>query len=237
MLTPKREKFCQEMIKPKTTQIRAYRAAFNATNMSRAAIDTEASKLMKEPEITLRIEALLKPVVEKVQLTREQWLEDGLRLYRADPRKLFDQFGNTVPITELGDDEITLIEGFKFTEEYTKVKKAAGEPEAVPTGYTQDYKTTSYKTRHEYMGKVLGYVKDSTWRKPLEFADDPATARKEIEQAFTRGDLSTDDLTVLHRSRDFQMKIAEHDALIARLTALETKLAQLLTQQNERQSG
>ena len=82
MLTPKREKFCQEMIKPKTTQIRAYRAAFNATNMSRAAIDTEASKLMKEPEITLRIEALLKPVVEKVQLAREQWLEDGLRLYR-----------------------------------------------------------------------------------------------------------------------------------------------------------
>ena len=87
------------------------------------------------------------------------------------------------------------------------------------------------------MGKVRGYVKDSTWRKPLEFADDPATARKEIEQAFTRGDLSTDDLTVLLRSRDFQMKIAEHDALIARLTALETKLAQLLTQQNERQSG
>ena len=87
------------------------------------------------------------------------------------------------------------------------------------------------------MGKVLGYVKDSTWRKPLEFADDPATARKEIEQAFTRGDLSTDDLTVLLRSRDFRMKIAEHDALIARLTALETKLAQLLTQQNERQSG
>ncbi|UVT18411.1 MAG: terminase small subunit [Nitrospira sp.] len=236
MLTPKREKFCQEMIKPKATQIRAYRAAFNAKNMSRAAIDTEASKLMKDPEITLRIEELLKPIVEKVQLTREQWIEDGLRLYRADPRKLFDQFGNTVPVTELGDDEITLIEGFKFTEEYTKVKKAAGETEAVPTGYSHDYKTTSYKTRHEYMGKVLGYAKDTPWRKPLQFADDPMTAWKEIEQAFTRCDLSTDELTVLLRSRDFQLKIAEHNALLGRLTALEEKLDQLLTQQKEGQS-
>ncbi|HEU5407000.1 MAG TPA: hypothetical protein VFU48_04500, partial [Nitrospira sp.] len=168
---------------------------------------------------------------------REQWIEDGLRLYRADPRKLFDQFGNTVPITELGDDEITLIEGFKFTEDYTKVKKAAGQTEAVPTGYTQDYKTTSYKTRHEYTGKMLGYVKDSPWRKPLQFANDPATAWKEMEQAFTRGDLSTDELTVLLRSRDLQLKIAEHDALLGRLTALEAKLDQLLTQQNERQTG
>ncbi len=142
---------------------------------------------MKDPEITLRIEALMKPVFEKVQLTREQWIKDGLKLYRADPRKLFDKFGNTVPITELGDDEITLIEGFKFTEDYTKVKKANGESDAIPTGYTQDYKTTSFKTRHEYMGKMLGYVKDSSWRKPLEFTDDPATARKEIEHAFTEG--------------------------------------------------
>lgn len=237
MLTPKREQFCQEMIKPKATQIKAYRAAFNAKKMSRAAIDTEASKLMKDPEITLRIEELLKPIIEKVQLSREQWITDGMKLYRADPRKLFDTFGNTIPIAELGDEEITLIEGFKFTEEYTKVKKANGERDAVATGYTQDYKTTSFKTRHEYMGKMLGYVKDSSWRKPLEFTDDLVTARREIEQAFTRGDLSTGELTVLLRSRDLQLKIAEHDALLGRLTVLEAKLDQLLTQQKERQSG
>jgi len=237
MLTPKREKFCQEMIKPKAPQIKAYRAAFNAKNMSRAAIDTEASKLMKDPEITLRIEELLKPVIEKAQLTREQWIADGLRLYRADPRKLFDQFGNTVPITELGDDEITLIEGFKFTEEYTKVKKAAGETEAIPTGYAHDYKMTSYKIRHEYMGKVLGYMKQLPRRKPLEFADDLSTARKEIEQAFTRGDLSTKELTALIRSRDFQLKVVEHDALLSRLTALEARLNQWLTLQKARHSA
>lgn len=31
------------------------------------------------------------------------------------------------------------------------------------------------------------------------------------------------------RSRDLQLKIAEHDALLGRLTALEAKLDQLLT--------
>ncbi len=41
ILTAKREKFCQEMIKPKATPIKAYRAAFNAKSMSRAAIYTK----------------------------------------------------------------------------------------------------------------------------------------------------------------------------------------------------
>ena len=231
MLTAKREKFCQEMIKPKATQIQAYRAAFDARRMSRAAIDTEASKLMKDPEITRRIQELLKPVVEKIQLTLAQWVEDGLKLYRADPRKLFDQFGNPVPITELGNDEITLIEGFKFTEEYTKVKKASGEHEAVPTGYTQDYKMTSFKARHEYMGKVLKAVKGPAWKKPLELADDPATAQKQIEHAFAHGDLSTEELTALIRSRELQLKVKEHDEMKSRMVALETKLEQLLAQQ------
>jgi hypothetical protein len=157
-----------------------------------------------------------------------------MKLYRADPRKLFDQFGNTVPITDLRDDEVTLIEGFKFTENYTKVKKGDGSTDAVPTGYTQDYRITSFKSRHEYMGKILRTVKDPGWRQRLEFADDPATARQEIERAFTRGDLTIDELTALLRSRDLQLKIAEHDALLGRLTTLETKLDQLLTWGRER---
>ncbi len=228
MLTPKQEQFCLEMIKPKANQSKAYRAAFNARGMKAETVHSEASKLMRDPQVTARIKELMVPVISEVQLTREQWIKDGMRLYRADPRKLFDKFGNPVSISELGDDEITLIEGFKFTEEYTKVKKANGGSDAIATGYTQDYKTTSYKTRHEYMGKLLGYMKDSPWRKPLELSDDPTTAWKQIEQAFTRGDLSTDELTALLRSRDLQLKITEHDALVSRLAALEAMLSRLL---------
>src|SRR5689334_10456866 len=86
MLTAKREKFCQEMIKPKADQSKAYRAAFDTKDMKAKTIHNEASKLMKDPEITTRIAELMKPAVEKVQLTLEQWVEDGLKLYRANPR-------------------------------------------------------------------------------------------------------------------------------------------------------
>jgi len=231
MLTPKREHFCQEMIKPKATQSEAYRVAFKTTGMKAETIHSEASKLMQDPQFTARIAELRAPAVEKAQLTLAQWVEDGLKLYRADPRKLFDRFGNPVPITELGDDEITLIEGFKFTEDYTKVRKSDGETDAVPTGYTQDYKITAFRVRHEYLGKVLKAVKGPAWKRPREFVDDPAQARQQMEQDFANGDLSADELTVLLRSRDLQLKIDEHDALKSRLSTLETKLDQLLTQQ------
>jgi hypothetical protein len=81
-----------------------------------------------------------------------------------------------------------------------------------------------------FMFKLL-YHRSTAWRKRLEFADDPLTARKEMEQAFTQGDLSTEELTVLIRSRDLQLKIAEHEALKTRLSNLEAKLDQLLAQQ------
>lgn len=84
-----------------------------------------------------------------------------------------------------------------------------------------------------FVFKLL-YHRSTAWRKRLEFDDDPAQAQKEMEQAFTRGDLSTEELTVLIRSRDLQLKIAEHEALAGRLVALEAKLDQLLAQQKER---
>lgn len=85
------------------------------------------------------------------------------------------------------------------------------------------------KTVAVFLFKLL-YHRSTAWRQRLEFADDPAQAQKEMEQAFTRGDLSTDELTVLLRSRDLQLKIAEHEAIKNRLSTLEAKLDQLLTQ-------
>lgn len=83
-----------------------------------------------------------------------------------------------------------------------------------------------------FMFKLL-YHRSTAWRKRLEFADDPATAQKQMEQAFTEGELSTDELTVLLRSRDLQLKIDEHEVLKSRLSNLEAKLDQLLTQKGK----
>lgn len=56
-LTPKREKFCQEMAKL-GNQYKAYCKAYNAKNMKRAAIDSNAYKLMQDTEIILRLKEL-----------------------------------------------------------------------------------------------------------------------------------------------------------------------------------
>lgn len=160
-LSLKQERFCLEMVKPKATQYKAYLVAYNAAHMKRGTIDTEAWKLMQKPEITKRIQELMIKAQQKALLTREEWIRDAEKLYRADPRKLFDQFGNTVPIPELGDNEATLLEGFKFKEDFLGVKdKSGGKEQAVASGYTQDYKITSYKDRHAYMGKAMGWFNE-----------------------------------------------------------------------------
>ncbi len=81
-----------------------------------------------------------------------------------------------------------------------------------------------------FLFKLL-YHRSTAWRQRLEFADDPATAQKQIEHAFANGELSTDELTALIRSRELQVKIVEHDEMKDRLTALETKLDQFLSEQ------
>ena len=61
MLTPKREKFCQEMAKC-GNQYQAFCKAFNASKMSRNAIDREASILMKNPKIAQRLKELAEEI-------------------------------------------------------------------------------------------------------------------------------------------------------------------------------
>jgi len=155
-LTPKQERFCQAIVEGKT-QSDAYRAAFNPKRSKARTIHIEASRLMANPKISLRIVELMKPVIAKVQVTREEWLKKAERFYHADVRKLFDNHGNPIEVHELGDNEAVLIEGFEIVEDFTKVKKNNGEVEAVPTGYTRKYRLTKPRECHEYFGKVMGF--------------------------------------------------------------------------------
>jgi phage terminase small subunit len=56
-LTPRREKFAQKYIEIGDGS-KAYRFAFNAKNMSDRAIWTEASRLLKNPKVALRVQEL-----------------------------------------------------------------------------------------------------------------------------------------------------------------------------------
>jgi phage terminase small subunit len=65
-LTPKQEAFAQAVVVGMSISD-AYRAAYKAGKMSSAAVNVEASRLMANPTVALRVQELRKPVVEAAQ--------------------------------------------------------------------------------------------------------------------------------------------------------------------------
>lgn len=78
-LTLKQEKFVQELIKGKS-QREAYKAAYNAKNMSDNSIDREACLLLKVPKVSQRYnelrERLIKRAEDKAIVTAEEIIKE-----------------------------------------------------------------------------------------------------------------------------------------------------------------
>lgn len=82
-LTPKQERFAQEVASGKT-QADAYRAAFDVgVNTKPSTVIRSASQLMNDPNIAARVEALREPIAKKAQITLESHLEDLQRIRDA----------------------------------------------------------------------------------------------------------------------------------------------------------
>ena len=74
-LTPKQEKFCQEIAKGKS-QYEAYITAYpKAKEWNRDGVDVQANKLMNNIKIVLRLNQLRQPEEEKVKWTRQRALK------------------------------------------------------------------------------------------------------------------------------------------------------------------
>jgi phage terminase small subunit len=82
-LTPKQERFAQEIASGKS-QSDAYRAAFNVhANTKADTIHKRASELIKSGQVAGRVEELRKPIIEEVGITLKTHLEDLKRLRNA----------------------------------------------------------------------------------------------------------------------------------------------------------
>jgi len=81
-LTEKQERFCNFYIE-KGSPSEAYRLAYDADGMSDSSVAVEASRLLADPNIALKIEDIRKPVREKAQITLEAHLDDLKRLRDA----------------------------------------------------------------------------------------------------------------------------------------------------------
>lgn len=153
-LTPKQEKFCQEIVKGRS-QSDAYRIAFKPQKMKNKSIHEKASQYMAEVKIRSRIQELQAPVLAKVRVTREQWLEKMQSFFLADVRKMFVGPGQLVEIHDLGEHEALLIEGFDVEENFAKVGDKAEH-----VGYTKKVRLTKALPRMLEFGKVMGWYQE-----------------------------------------------------------------------------
>lgn len=92
-LTNKQEKFA-ELIASGEGQSEAYRKAYDAQAMNDNVISVEASKLMANPKITLRIKELREPVINKTHKTLENLLAELDELKQAAMAK--EQYSTAV---------------------------------------------------------------------------------------------------------------------------------------------
>ncbi len=77
-LTAKQEAFCQAIVSG-MSQADAYRKAYDAKKMKPPTVQKRASELMANGEVTGRVDAIRKPVVEKVQYDLEKAMEEAGR--------------------------------------------------------------------------------------------------------------------------------------------------------------
>lgn len=74
-MTPKREKFCQNIVKC-MSQRAAYKDAFNPPNMKDYVIDREASALCRNPVVAARIKEIQEEIRKDNQVTVEKVIEE-----------------------------------------------------------------------------------------------------------------------------------------------------------------
>lgn len=159
-LTPKQERFCQELLKG-TPQSEAYGLAFDTANMKPKTIHEAASRLAKQPHIVARLEALRTPIIQKIQKTRAEWLEMIERTAFFDIRQLLDHNGNIKPFEQISEDAMPMVAGLEVNELW----EGSGD-DRKQTGVTKKVKLVDRLTALQLFGKATGYLQD----KPKELS-------------------------------------------------------------------
>ena len=103
-LTAKQERFAREVASGKSGSD-AYRAAYNAQNMTAKSVTEKASWLAKQVKVRARIRALATradaKIEQKFDLTVERIAAEFEKLAFIDPGKLFDKKGKFLPVHKL----------------------------------------------------------------------------------------------------------------------------------------
>ncbi len=150
VLSGKQELFCSEYIKCGNAS-QAYKASYKVNSMSAAMIRTEASRLLKNPIISLRISGLRAKVDDAAIMSARESLIEVSKLARFDIRRMFAPDGSPVAVHLLDDVTAAAIAGMDVFEEY------AGKGEdRVLVGHVKKYKVLDKNVALEKLFKHHG---------------------------------------------------------------------------------
>lgn len=123
ILTPKQERFCQEIVIGQTLSD-AYDTAFQPRKASKKSINERASRLRKSSKIVARIRELQTPVVAQVRGAMADRLKELSYAMFLDPADCFDDFGRPLSIRAMPEHVRRAIAGYEVDPEkfVTKIK-------------------------------------------------------------------------------------------------------------------
>ena len=131
MLTPKQERFCQEIVIGQALSA-AYGAAFAPKTMSKKTVNEKACRLAKLGKIRARINELRAPVVAQVQRTMADRLNELTYAMFLDPADCFDDFGRPLSLRAMPEhvrraiaayevDPVSFVTKIKFVDKLSAI--------------------------------------------------------------------------------------------------------------------
>ena len=124
MLTPKREKFCQEMAKL-GNQRQAYKKAYNCENMKDETIDVRASELMRDGKVMVRLKELAEEMKNKNIAEAQEIQEMLTKIIRGETQEeciVIESCSDRSSEARLMDKQVTPKDRIKAAETLAKMR-------------------------------------------------------------------------------------------------------------------
>lgn len=147
-LTEKQELFCQR-----------YLIDFNATKAAKDAGYSEETAYaigwenLRKPEIQERIQQIRAEMGKSFNITRERIAQEYARLAFFDIKKVYNEDGELLPITDLDDDTAAAIAGIEVANDWDKDESG----KSVIVGQLRKIKISDKRAALDSLAKLMGY--------------------------------------------------------------------------------
>lgn len=147
---------------------RAYRKVYEAGKMTQTTVWKEAHKLLGDEKIASRVKHLQEVADKAADVTIEKIARELARIAFFDPRGLFDDDGNPVPISDLPEDTARVLAGLDVEDLFERDE----EGRRLKVGSFKKYKIANKITALEVLAKWKKMLVEQVEHgKPGQFAD------------------------------------------------------------------